>query len=233
MILENDTTLVILKKLCKIFKIKKISHLTKKEIVNIINQVQAVNIIIKHYKKYLYSNKEDFISLETIKYPCFLWNSGNKLFFYNYDSIINYINKTGDTRDPVTRIQYSDTTLLRLDKEAKKYYSNTSFKFKSTYKIKFDVNYIKKIRKKRNDIASYEARINELLTLFRTAIQADILSWNLSETIIIDNIQYSSINNYIYSIKREYNIIINNLKHLDKELSEYYNQNLLKLEYFK
>ena len=124
-----------LKKFCKNASIKKYSTLKKKELFDEYNRFLASKVIQRKYRMHFYKNAEDNILLEKVSYPCFVYRTKfGKIFFYHYDTIIKYIMKSGDTRDPMTRNQYSDEELSRLDYEAKRYFPN--IKYSSTFKIK-------------------------------------------------------------------------------------------------
>jgi hypothetical protein len=85
------------------------------------NRYLAVKIIQRCYRRYFYRNAECSITLEKVNYPCFIYRSKfGKLFFYDLVSIVKYICKTGNTHDPMTREQYSDTILENLDLFVKK-----------------------------------------------------------------------------------------------------------------
>ena len=149
----------ILKKLCKNGNIKNYSKLKKKELFDTFNKFLAVKVIQKCFRNHFYKNATDHISLEPISYPCFIYRTkSGKHYFYSYESIIKYIMKTGDCRDPMTRENYSDDDLIRLDTEAKKY----NFKYRSTYKIKKNLGYARRIRNIENEILSFQMRMDEL-----------------------------------------------------------------------
>ena len=64
--------------------------------------------------------------------------------------------KSGKVIDPNTRNEYTDLELLRLDSEAKLHFPDKNFK--STYKIKKNENYAKRIRNRENDILTFQMR---------------------------------------------------------------------------
>ena len=77
--------------------------------INEYNKYLSVLKIQKYYREYFYKNAVDHITLDKIEYPCFIFKTkSGKMYFYSYESIIRYIMKTGDTRDPMTRTQYPD-----------------------------------------------------------------------------------------------------------------------------
>jgi hypothetical protein len=119
---------------CKNAKIK-IGKSTKFELFTKYNQFLATKIIQKEYRKHFYRDAECSITLEKVKYPCFVYRTKfGKLFFYEYSSIIKYIMKTGKVVDPNTRNIYTDAELTRLDTQAKLHFPDKNFK--STLKIK-------------------------------------------------------------------------------------------------
>jgi len=221
----NNLTLPILKKLSKKAKIK-YNKLNKQDMFINLNIYLAVITIQKYYRKHFYKNATDHITLEKVEYPCFIFRTKCcKNYFYSYDSIVKYIMKTGDTRDPMTRLQYSDEILIRLDSEIKRFLPNV--KYKSTFKIKKNPDYARRIRNRENEILSYQTRLNEIKESIIMAIESDILSWTIGN-ILIDNIEYLNSNTYINSLLYELKIILRNLNIYDnhsvnlfkKELSE-------------
>ena len=211
MFLKSDyknLSVVILKKLCKC---KYSSKMKKNELYEEYNKVLAVKIIQQRFRKYFYSNAVDSITLENVSYPCFIYRvKTGKIFFYDYNSIIKYIMKSGKVIDPNTRNTYTDTELTRLDIEAKLYFPDKNFK--STLKIKKNENYARRIRNRENDILSFQMRLDEIKTCIITIIEDDIISWNITDAIIIENIEYTSFTNYLNSIIHELKILFLNLK---------------------
>jgi hypothetical protein len=134
--------------------------------------------------------------------------------------------KTGNCSDPMTRIIYSDDQLIQLDLDAKKHFPNNNYK--STYKIKKNLNYARRIRNRENEIISFQMRIDELKDIILHIIESQIFLWNISEEpILIDNIQYNNINSYINSILHEFKLIIINLRSYDLNLAEYLKKNII------
>jgi len=217
----NTETLKTLREICKLKKLTNCSKLNKNELIVKLKKYFASIVIQKYYRMHFYKNATDHITLEVVNYPCFIFRTKlGKLYFYNYESIIKYIMKTGNTKDPMTRIQYSDEDLIRLDSEAKKHFPNNTFK--SCYKIKKNINYSRRIRNRENEILSYQMRLDEIKTNILIAIESDIFSWDYQEPILLDNIEYPSINSYINSILHEFKLIINNLRSYDRSSAEFY-----------
>lgn len=112
----NFNTLVTLKKICKMLRIKNYSFLRKNELILIINRHHAYIKIQKWVRKILSKGESCSISCEPIKYPCFAFKTPNNiLIYYNLSAIRNFLIKTGDFRDPNTRDNYTDSQLLEMD----------------------------------------------------------------------------------------------------------------------
>ena len=225
MFLNEDLNVLnvgILKKLLKGVKIA-INGMKKKEMFLEYNKYLSVIKIQKNFRKSFYKNAIDHITLEKVEYPCFIFQTKScKKYFYSYESIIKYIMKTGDTRDPMTRTQYSDELLERLDIDVKKYFPQ--IKFKSTLKIKKNPDYARRIRNRENEILNYQTRIQEIRDSILIAVDSDILSWNISN-ICIENVEYLNVKSYINSITYELKILLRNLTFMDN-----FSGNSLKME---
>ena len=216
-----NLSVVILKKLCKNANIK-ISKLKKKELFGEYNRYLATKLIQKCYRKHFYKNAIDHITLEKVSYPCFIYRTKfNKHYFYEYSSIIKYIMKSGDTRDPMTRAQYSDNDLIRLDLDSKKHFPKECISFKSTLKIKNNVNYARRIRNRENEILSFQLRLDELKE--NILFINDVFLWDLPpEPILIDNVEYRNIDSYINTLLLELKIIFTHLKNCDNSSANFF-----------
>ena len=213
----------ILKKLSK--KVKLTINLTKKNLFDNFNKYLAVRLIQLYYRRHFYKNAVDHISLDKVYYPCFIFRTkSGKNYFYSYESIVKYIMKTGDTRDPMTRICYSDEILTRLDQDVKKYLPNV--KFKSTLKIKKNPDYARRIRNRENEILSYQTRISEIKESIILSIESDIVSWNIAN-ILIDNTEYINTNTYINSLLYELKILLRNLNIYDNNSGNIFKKELI------
>ena len=214
----------ILHKICKNYSILKYSKLNKMELIQKINEYYSVIKIQKYYRNYFYKNAVDHITLEKVEYPCFVFRTKcGKCYFYAYESIINYIMKTGDTRDPMTRTQYSDEVLTRLDSSAK--LALPGIKLKSTLKIKKNPEYARRIRNKLNEILSYQSRLSELKILLINFIDSGLIFINM-DNIFIDNIEYTNTSVYLNSVIYEIKTRLRNLLSLDQHSSESFKSEL-------
>ena len=218
---------VLLKKLCKMAGIKKYSRLKKRELFDQYNTFLATKIIARSFRNYFYRDATDHITLEPVSFPCFVYKTkSGKRYFYNYESIIKYIMKTGNTRDPMTREEYSDNDLKRLDAQARFYFPE--IKYRSTYKIKTSLVYAQRIRNRENEILSFEMRITELKELIVYIINVDMLNWNIgTEPLLIENVEYQSIDSFINSVIHELKLVIANLRAYDSHLAELCKRDLL------
>jgi hypothetical protein len=174
------------------------------------NRYLAVKIIQRCYRRYFYRNAECSITLEKVNYPCFIYRSKfGKLFFYDLVSIVKYICKTGNTHDPMTREQYSDTILENLDLFVKK----QNLKFSSTLKIKRNISYAKAVRDRENDIISYQTLLEENKNLIVVLIESGLIG--MSGSIHIDGENFNNVDEYLLYLLEKTNAIYNTLKDLD------------------
>lgn len=221
-LLKTDT----LKLFCKNVSIKNYSKLNKQELFKKYNEYLACKIIQKHFRNHFYKNAEDSISLEPVRFPCFIYRTKlGKCFFYSYDSIIKYIMKTGDTRDPMTRNQYSDEDLARIDNEVKRYFPNV--RYSSTLKIKNNINYAKRIRNRENEILNFQMYLEELKNKIIVVIESDALSWEQFGEITIDFVEYYSINDYINVLLNKIKTVYISLKNYDLFSATCFKENIL------
>jgi hypothetical protein len=216
--------LAILKKLCKMSDIKNYSKFKKKELFQKMNEYLAVKVIQRCYRRHFYKNAVDHITLEPVEFPCFIYRTkSKKCYFYSYESIIKYIMKTGDCRDPMTRENYSDDDLKRLDTEAKihgKYY-------RSCYKIKKSLSYARRIRNQENEILSYQMRMDELKEHIFFIIESEMYNWNLNEPLLIENITYNSVDSFIQTSVHELKMVLVNLRQYDTHAADSFKTDLL------
>jgi hypothetical protein len=202
----------LLKRLCRNSGIKNYSRLKKAELLASINKNLAAKTIQRCFRRYFYKTAIDHITLEPVDFPCFVYRTkSGRHYFYSHDSIIKYIMKTGNTRDPMTREQYSDEDLQRLDLEAKRFYPGV--KYRSTYKIKKNLAYARRIKNRENEIMLYQMRLDEMKEILLFIVESDMVSWEISnEPILIENVEFSSVQAFIDSVLHELKIVIENLR---------------------
>lgn len=118
--------------------------------------------------------------------------------------------KSGKVIDPNTRNEYTDAELQRLDTEAKQHFPEKNFK--STLKIKKNESYARRIRNRENDILSIQMRLDEIKEIVLGMIEDDVLSWNIDEPMVVENVEYRNLNAYINSIVYELKVGFSCLK---------------------
>lgn len=224
MLLQSENV-KILKGLCKMYFLKGYSNLKRQQLFETVNRYLAVKVIQRCFRRHLYKDAVDHISLEPAFFPCFIYRTkSGKNYFYNYDSIIKYIMKTGITRDPMTREHYSDNDLMRLDAGAKR----ANLKYRSTYKIKKSLTYARRIQNRENEILSYQMRIDELKQSILFIDKSEMYLWNLGdEPLLIENVEYQSINLFIESVFHELKMVVVNLKQHDPDLVEMFKKDFI------
>ena len=229
MLIKNDyfMNIVFFKKMCKNFGIKNYSNLKKQEIFENINRYLAVKLIQRYFRNHFYNSAIDHITLEPVTFPCFIFKTKyGKHYFYNHETIIKYIMKTGNTRDPMTREEYSDKELMRLDSEAKIYYP--TIKYRSTYKIKKNLSYARRIQNRENEILSFQMRMDEIKEQLMYILDTEMYNWDVgNEPIVIENVEYQSINSFINSVVHELKMVINNLRKYDLHSAELFKSDLI------
>ena len=210
-----------------------VKKLKKRELFDTYNRCLAAFIIQKAFREHFYKNATDHITLEKVNHPCFIYRLKNNCYFYTYESIIKYIMKTGDTRDPMTRIQYSDDDLIRIDTSVKYYFPDT--RYSSTLKIKKNVSYAKKIKNRENEILSFQMRLDELKNTFIDLLAYNVGSWDIgTDPIIIDSVRYSSLQSFIQSSFHEAKIVFTNLKNYCSFYASTFKQTFLEeIEHFE
>lgn len=126
-----------LKRLCKLKGIKFISKFKKNELLNLLKKFNAVKIIQQMLRKKTIIDNICPICHEPLKYPFISIKVSEKFFYYDFYTLIEYLNKTQDFRDPCTRQDISDNKLFEINKIIRYYYG------KSSNKILFSKSMIK------------------------------------------------------------------------------------------
>jgi len=138
--------------------------------------------------------------------------------------------KSGNTHDPMTRTQYSDDDLQRIDDGIKQHFAKC--KYRSALKIKNNPGYAMRIRNRENEILSFQLRIDELKNNLLNLINIDALSWNITN-ILIDGHEYLNIHVYINQLMYELKLVLGNLNRIDSNLAlNYKNDIIIELNQF-
>jgi hypothetical protein len=65
---------------------------------------------------------------ESLKYPVVSIKVNDKFFYYNFFTLVEYLNKTNDFRDPCTRQLIKDNKLIQINKLIRYYYGKNTNK---------------------------------------------------------------------------------------------------------
>jgi hypothetical protein len=114
--------------IAKLYKIKYISKLKKKPLINLLNNFNAAKIIQRSFRKKLILNIECPICNEKLIYPFVSFKIREKFFYYDFNTIITYFEKTGDFRDPCTRTQISEKKIHEINSLISYYYGKSTKK---------------------------------------------------------------------------------------------------------
>ena len=72
---------------------------------------------------------------------------------------------------------------------------------------------------------------NKLVSALKTNLlfvsDADILLWDIDEPLIIENIQYSTVHDYISGLLYEFKVVLLNIKNYDQDYAKVYKETLL------
>jgi hypothetical protein len=132
--------------------------------------------------------------------------------------------KTGNTKDPMTRNEYTDDELQRLDTEAKHYFPE--MRYRSTLKIKKNENYARRIRNRENEILSFQTRLDELKNIILHIIDSEIYNWVIG-VFVVDDIEYTSTMSYINTILYEFKLTMINLRNYDNYSESIFKKTIL------
>tara|TARA_B100000035_G_scaffold313904_2_gene328709 strand:+ start:1159 stop:1818 length:660 start_codon:yes stop_codon:yes gene_type:complete len=125
---NSKLTVKTLRKICKIKGIKYVSNYNKNNLLILINSYTAASKIQKHIRFKIISDKFCPISHDILKYPMISIKVNNKFFNYDFYTFVNYLNKTGDFRDPCTRSVISDVKLNEINRLIIYYFGKKSNK---------------------------------------------------------------------------------------------------------
>jgi hypothetical protein len=117
-----------LRKLCKIKCIRYVYNFNKLKLIKILNEFNAIKIIQDCFR--VKTTIDDYcpISHEKLKYPFISIKVNNKFFYYDFYTLVQYLNKSQDFREPCTRQIITDNKLLEINKLIRYYYGEKSNK---------------------------------------------------------------------------------------------------------
>jgi hypothetical protein len=171
-------SLKIIKAIVKINHIKHVFHLNKNLLLYTLNNHKVVTYIQRKYRNKLIRDEFCPISHEILKYPFISLKSNGLFFYYDFYTLVEYLNTTEDFRDPCTRQVISDSKLSEINKMVRYYYG------KNTNKILISQNMV---------------RLNELNII--TYCLYDLISEiDNTDYLTIDNIYNNILPRFIYYI---------------------------------
>ncbi len=80
--------------------------------------------IQRAFRKWFYRNAVCCITLEKLKYPCFMYKSFGVNIFYDYLALNRYFKVSGKYTDPKTRKKYTNKDIERFYKESSLHFPN-------------------------------------------------------------------------------------------------------------
>lgn len=188
MIYENFN-LKTLKKIAKIYYVKKYSRLRKQELIMNIKKIKSSLIIQRFYRQRLINNSLCPICLEKItpNIPCYGYKTENNFIYYDLSCLIDNVLVSGDFRDPISRKIYTIDNLKSIDNST----ITWKIKKKSLYSY-WSSPSEKKKRKKKKDCCE------QMLILHRILDEINVKMLNIIEGISIGR----TINNREYYLRQ-------------------------------
>ena len=116
----------VLKKICKVNKIKYVSKCNKSQLLNKLNDFKTVTYIQRHFRKKMMKDDICNISLGKLRYPFISIKVDRFFFYYDFDSFINYLEKTDNFSDPCTRVKITDKKITEINKLILYYYGQNT-----------------------------------------------------------------------------------------------------------
>ena len=165
----NNNTVITLKKICRNLHIKNYSALRKTELVSSINKHHSILKIQRWVRKVLSKGEPCPISLEPIKYPCFAFKPrDNVLIYYNLHAFKDFLIKTGDFRDPISRTPISEEQLKSMDdidnysKTINKLETNSDKPAKSVYRASKNTKFYERMKEKEYELLFLERILDNI-----------------------------------------------------------------------
>jgi len=122
-------TIKILRNIARINNIKYISNYKKQKLLNFLFLHKTITYIQRFYRRKIMKDNICPISFETLKYPFVsIKIDKNNFNYYDFKTIVDYFQTTGDFRDPMTRKDISDEKIKEINKLINYYYRRNSIK---------------------------------------------------------------------------------------------------------
>lgn len=204
-----------LKKLCKIMKLKPIkqsqpnqpnqqtqqnqpkSKLTAKPaIINLILTYISCIKIQRFFRKKMAVEQVCPITMDFPTYPCFAYmpKGHTRFIYYNLESLANYLLTTGDFRDPKTREEFPEETIIKMDKEIKKNKIAIKNPHKSMLKASKNKKYYRNKKDTENSILFLERCLDDIIGSMRSLLEQKIRRGNPLQ--VLNTILFMSFKEY-------------------------------------
>ena len=125
---SNYFTVKSIKNLCKIKCIKYVSTLNKDFLLRLLKKFNAAKLIQQNFRRKIMIDNICPICHESLKYPVISIKVNVRFFYYDFYTLVEYLNKTQDFRDPCTRQIIKDSKLLEINKLIRYYYGKSTSK---------------------------------------------------------------------------------------------------------
>lgn len=121
-------TVKAIRNLCRIKGIRYMSKYNKDYLLALLKKYNAAKIIQCSLRNKTINEKTCPICHEPLKYPFISIKVNDKFFYYDFYTLVEYLNKTQDFRDPCTRQIIKDNKLTQINKLIRYYYGKTTNK---------------------------------------------------------------------------------------------------------
>lgn len=166
-------TVVCLRRVLKGLGYKSISRFRKDKIVYYIIFHFTSRKIQRRWRG-RYITDVDPITTEPIIYPCWNKHVGQARIYYNLDTVVKHIITNGPgTKDPMTRLEYTEHELEELEALYKYYKLSLRYSAKSLLNVMKDLEYYKKLK---YDSERIDVIRDDIFTMFRASVY-ELMVW--------------------------------------------------------
>lgn len=123
---NNLLTVKCIRKILKIRKVKFIFSYNKKILLNILNEHNCSRIIQRKFREKIKLETECPISHEKLRYPFVSFKINNRFIYYDFNTIVDYFNKSRNYIDPLTRTFIPDCKLESINKLVRYYHGKNT-----------------------------------------------------------------------------------------------------------
>ena len=128
-----------LKIVSKINGLKFVNKLNKSQLLFKLNNHKTASYIQRCFRRRLMKNDICPISHEKLVYPFVSIKTGNFFFYYDFLTLVNYLNKSGNFQDPCTRTEITDKKLTEINKLILYYYGPNTTKIIVSPTMQLDI----------------------------------------------------------------------------------------------